>query len=266
MTGKSTFVPNSFQTPNDYVDEFMPFLTGEEYKVLIYATRRILGFQKRQDRISLSQFTDGTKSIKDGRTLDSGTGLGKETVKNCLDNLVKFGLMVKVADNDPRTNEGTLWSLQWNEDEVNWKELQNHLKKRSKVNAARMAKARSVRQTAVGETDRTPSSGTDRGGASGTGTQNPGLETQGKEDIEIKESCLQILESFSMSIFGNDIKGWWNIRRTLKSDRVSITGDNKRMTITGLSEKVGQFSLAEVWSERYAKPFANLGLELEFRE
>ena len=51
---KSTFVPNSFQTPNDYVDEIMPYLTGEEFKVLIYAVRRILGFQKRQDRTSLS--------------------------------------------------------------------------------------------------------------------------------------------------------------------------------------------------------------------
>jgi hypothetical protein len=209
MTGKSTFVPNSFQTPNDYVDAFMPYLTGEEYKVLIYATRRILGFQKRQDRISLSQFTDGTRSIKDGRTLDSGTGLGKETVKNCLDNLVKFGLMVKVADNDPRTNEGTLWSLQWNEDDVNWKELQNHLEKRSKVNAARMAKARSVRQTAVGETDRALPSGTDRGGVSGTGTQNPGLETQlktGKEEMSKNPMLLweQIQEAVKSNLKGNN--------------------------------------------------------------
>jgi hypothetical protein len=184
MSKESSYVPNSFQTPNGYVDDIMPFLTGEEYKVLIYATRRILGFQKRQDRISLSQFTDGTKSSKDGRTLDSGTGLARETVKNCLENLVKFGLMVKEADNDPKTNEGTLWSLQWNEADVNWQALQEHLEKRSKVNVQRMAKARSVGQTAVSGTDCTPPSGTDCGGGSGTDTQNPGFETQGNTEEE----------------------------------------------------------------------------------
>ena len=108
---KSSFVPNAFQTPNGYVDSVMPYLTGEEYKVLIYATRRILGFQKRQDRISLSQFTDGTRS-KDGDVLDKGTGLSVGTVKTCLKSLSDFGLMVKVAPNDPKTNDGDMWALQ----------------------------------------------------------------------------------------------------------------------------------------------------------
>src|SRR5690349_17082408 len=113
MSKPTSFVPNSFQTPNAFVDHVMPFLSGEEYKVLIYATRRILGFQKRQDRISLSQFTNGTVNKK-GESLDYGTGLSLETVKKCLKSLVDFGLMVRVAENDTRTNEGTLWSLQWN--------------------------------------------------------------------------------------------------------------------------------------------------------
>lgn len=263
---KSTFVPNSFQTPNGYVDDIMPYLTGEEYKVLIYAVRRILGFQKRQDHISLSQFTDGTKSVKDGHTLDSGTGLSRETVKNCLDNLVKFGLMVKEAENDHRTNEGTLWSLQWNEDDVNWQALKEHLEKRSKVNADRIAKARSVRQAAVGGTDHPPSSGTDGGGVSGTGTQNPGLETQLKTDINTKNICLEILQELGNSVFGNDLTAWWNFRRRLEKDDVIITGDKKQMTIAGLREQMGQFTEAEVYQDRYAPYFAKFGLLIRFQE
>jgi hypothetical protein len=145
MSKATGFVPNSFQTPNAYVDQFMPFLTGEEYKVLIYATRRILGFQKRQDRISISQFTDGTKN-KDGEILDSGTGLSIETVKKCLANLVVFGLMVRLEENDPRTNEGVLWGLQWDENKINWQALEERESKKAKVDGERMKKARSMRQ------------------------------------------------------------------------------------------------------------------------
>lgn len=194
MSGnKSGFVPNSFQTPNGYVDDLMPYLTGEEYKVLIYATRRILGFQKRQDRISLSQFTDGTKSIKDGRTLDSGTGLGRETVSKCLDTLVRFGLMVKEADNDPKTNEGTLWSLQWDDSLVNWGSIREAVERRSKINKNRMIKARSVGLTPVGGTDLPPASGTDSPPVGGTGVQNTGLEIQLKtEEEELKKLFLKV--------------------------------------------------------------------------
>lgn len=167
---KSAFVVNAFQTPNAYVDEIMPHLSGEEWKVLTYATRRILGFQKRQDRISISQFTDGTKN-QDGEVLDSGTGLGIETVKNCLANLVSFGLMVRLQENDYKTNEGILWGLQWNSEKVNWEAIEARETKRTEANKKRIAKARSVRQTHPSGTERTHPSGTERGGASGTETQ-----------------------------------------------------------------------------------------------
>jgi hypothetical protein len=172
---KSAFVPNSFQTPNGYVDLVMSYLTGEEYKVLIYATRRILGFQKRQDRISISQFTDGTK--KENEILDKGTGLGIGTVKKCLKSLSEFGLMVKVADNDPKTNEGAMWSLQWDGNKVNWQALEERHAKKQEVEKKRISKARSVRQTGVSGTDRPPASRTTRPPASGTETQKP-VETQ----------------------------------------------------------------------------------------
>ncbi len=73
----SEFIPNSFQTPNVYIDRFMHLLTAEEWKVLSYAVRRIFGFQKRSDRISLSQFMHGTRSTLNDVQLDYGTGLTK---------------------------------------------------------------------------------------------------------------------------------------------------------------------------------------------
>jgi len=186
----SAFVPNSFQTPNAYVDDLMPYLTGEEYKVLIYAVRRILGFQKRQDRISISQFINGTSH--GGLILDQGTGLSIGTVKKCLASLVEFGLMVRLAENDPRTNEGTLWSLQWDYSDVGWDALHDRLEKWDKVNAERIAKARSVRQTPPSETELPPVSGTDGRGSSGTEIQKTGLEIQRntEEDISLKAKSL----------------------------------------------------------------------------
>jgi len=61
----SNFIPNSFQTPNAYVDQFMYLLSGTEYKVLCYLVRRIFGFQKRQDRVSIPQITQGIRK-RDG--------------------------------------------------------------------------------------------------------------------------------------------------------------------------------------------------------
>jgi hypothetical protein len=190
--GRSMFVPNSFQTPNDYVDGVMPHLTGEEFKVLIYAVRRILGFQKRQDRISISQFTDGTRS-KDGEVLDSGTGLCISTVKKCLASLVSFNLMQKVGENDPATNEGTLWELQWDETKVNWTALKEREAKKRKVYVKRMKKARSMRQPPTNGIEPTPTNGIEGGGANG-------IETQKTEDIQRKTVGASALSLSSMPL------------------------------------------------------------------
>lgn len=179
---KTGFVPNSFQTPNDYVDFVMPHLTGEEYKVLSYATRRILGFQKRQDRISISQFTDGTQN-KDGEYLDYGTGLSNETVKKCLSTLVSFGLMVRIEENDPHTNEGVLWGLQWDESKVDFDAMAERQEQKTKSQAEKMIKARSMRQThppsqtPPNDIERTPANGIER-------TPPCGIETQKTEETQ----------------------------------------------------------------------------------
>jgi len=60
--------------PDILFDELLAVLSGPEFKVLCYITRRTRGFCKEWDAISLTQFTDGI-TTKDGRVLDRGCGI-----------------------------------------------------------------------------------------------------------------------------------------------------------------------------------------------
>ena len=143
----SKYVPNSYQKPNIYCDKYMAFLTGEEYKVLDYTVRRILGFHKESDNISISQYVSGIKSTKTGEQLDFGTGLGRETVIKCLKTLCEFGLLVKVAKNDKKENEGDLYSLQLDDELVKEDAIMGRQRERKEKARKRISKARSVKQT-----------------------------------------------------------------------------------------------------------------------
>lgn len=88
-------LPNTTQTPNVFYDEYMALLTPEEWKVLCYTIRRIYGFQRTQDHIALSQYTDGA-TLRDGKLRDRGTGLSRPTVVDALDSLVEYGLIIRL--------------------------------------------------------------------------------------------------------------------------------------------------------------------------
>ena len=133
--------------PNVYVDKIMALLTGEEYKVLTFAIRRIMGFHKEHDFISISQFTKGIRSKFDSdKVVSHGTGLCIETVRKSLANLVEFGLLIKVARNNPNTNMGKKWAVQEDPSKIRWDILEQRLEQKSMKNAKRMSKARSSRQ------------------------------------------------------------------------------------------------------------------------
>lgn len=140
MTKKNEkFIPNSFQVPNVYIDEYLHMLSNSEIKVLLYAMRRIFGFQKRTDRISISQFCDGVKN-KDGDILDHGTGLSPATVIKSLDKLIEYGLIIKVADNNGK-NEGTLYQLSAMPD-VDDETIKEEHQEKQQANKERMKKVR----------------------------------------------------------------------------------------------------------------------------
>ncbi len=92
--------PNTTPLPNCIVDEYLPYFTGAELKVILYLVRRTLGFHKTRDAISLNQICNGIVR-KDGRRLDRGTGLHKSTACDALNALVGWGMLKRIARRDP---------------------------------------------------------------------------------------------------------------------------------------------------------------------
>lgn len=124
----SKILPNSFQTPNFFVDECMSLLTGNEYKCLSFVARKTFGWQKRSDRIAKSQII-------------AATGLGHLSVDKAMNSLVAFGLVIRVADNNTR-NLGNEWALQTDDNLVHFDLLAIRQAEQTETNHKRTAKAR----------------------------------------------------------------------------------------------------------------------------
>jgi phage replication O-like protein O len=121
-------LPNSFQTPNFFVDECMHLLTGNEFKCLSFIARKTFGWQKRSDRIAKSQIV-------------AATGLGHLSVDKAMNSLVAFGLVIRVANNNTR-NLGNEWALQTDDHLVRFDLLAARQAEQAETNHKRTAKAR----------------------------------------------------------------------------------------------------------------------------
>jgi DNA-binding transcriptional ArsR family regulator len=86
--------PNTTPVPDELFDNLMYDLTGAELKVLLYICRRTFGFRKNSDNISLSQLVNGIKT-RDGKVLDRGTGLSKDSVSRVVKSLEEKGVVVR---------------------------------------------------------------------------------------------------------------------------------------------------------------------------
>jgi hypothetical protein len=106
----------------------------------------------------------------------------------------------------------------------------------------------------------------DDGGIPPDDTKKNVLKNQKEESI--KDTCLETLQKFGYSVFGNNMTIWNNIKRRLEREDVTITGDDKKIVVSGLKEKPkgGLFTQAEIWQDRIAPSFAKLGLEVSFTE
>jgi hypothetical protein len=103
--------PTTTPVPDEVFDVLMPHLSGAELKVLLYICRRTFGFKKASDSISLHQIAAGI-TTRDGRVLDSGTGLCKRHVQRALKVLEKKNI-IKVTRKVDETglNEVNTYSL-----------------------------------------------------------------------------------------------------------------------------------------------------------
>ena len=132
----SHFIPNTFQYPNAYIDKYMSLLTPNENLVLTYAIRRIIGFQKQSDRISISQFSSGIVTAK-GIRLDNGTGIGESAVRSAVVALVKYKIFKIVSEFDKKENLPNEYGLQWDSDSVDLPGLQKRRDEKKTVDALR---------------------------------------------------------------------------------------------------------------------------------
>lgn len=124
--GPSKIIPNSFQSPNFLVDVLMRLLTGNEQKCVNVICRKTFGWQKRADRISKSQLMELT-------------GLSKETVERCMSQLVKFHVVLRLAESV--NNLGVKWSLQLDDKKIDLKGLEARAAKHLESNRSRTKNA-----------------------------------------------------------------------------------------------------------------------------
>ena len=106
MTTNSTIInkkliPHFTQIPDLILDSWMSELSGAEFKVLMYVARRTYGFRRESDEISIDQMADGIVT-RDGRRLDGGTGLSRNTVAKTVADLVSKGVLIRKTRTDDR--------------------------------------------------------------------------------------------------------------------------------------------------------------------
>jgi len=105
--------PNGTIVPDDVFDVLMPRLADAELRILLYIIRRTFGFKKSSDDISLRQMVEGI-TTRDGRVLDSGTGLSKPTVARGLAGLREKRIIVATRNRSiERGNEATSYRLRF---------------------------------------------------------------------------------------------------------------------------------------------------------
>lgn len=134
---ENKIIPNSFQTPNFYVDECMPYLTGNEIKCVLYIARKTFGWQKRSDRIAKSQIMEST-------------GLGAETVDKVMATLVEFGIVLRLAENNAAKNNGVEWALQMDSEAIRFDLMRKRLLDQEERNRTKTRKARQQRASKGG--------------------------------------------------------------------------------------------------------------------
>ena len=103
--------PTTTPVPDQVFNELLSILTGAELKVLLYICRRTFGFRKDRDKISLDQLVNGIRK-KNGKVLDSGTGLSRPTVIRSLNSLARKNVIIRKKNQSPkRGSEPTTFSL-----------------------------------------------------------------------------------------------------------------------------------------------------------
>ena len=143
-------VPNTFVTFNEYVDRALAHITDAELRVLLFATRHIMGWQdkvsSRTSCLSLSMFEHGFE-YTDRKTGDprrfGGCGLGRPAISRALKSLEQLGFIERAGY---LQDKGQMWRLG---DDPDWDRLEQRTAERNVVNRKRTANASAARMSKV---------------------------------------------------------------------------------------------------------------------
>jgi phage replication O-like protein O len=120
-------IPNAYQSPNFYIDDLLPLLSGEEWKCMSFLIRKTLGWQKYSDRLA--------KSV-----IAKATGLAEATVDRSMASLIEFGLALRVNPNNIN-HDGIEYSVQMYDEKINWDALEGRKQKNAERNKNRTLSA-----------------------------------------------------------------------------------------------------------------------------
>jgi len=84
--------PGDFWQYPSIMDNYWKDLSGSEHKILDFILRRTYGFDKREDRISYSQFEKGVGKI------DKGPGPTRPTIIKAINGLIEKGFIKKTRN------------------------------------------------------------------------------------------------------------------------------------------------------------------------
>lgn len=99
------------QVPDYLLDFLLPDLSGSELKILLYLIRHAFGYGRDSAAISWSRFLEGTVT-QDGRRLDWGAGVRRDSLKQAIPTLVEKGLIEKERQSsEHRGHEASLYIL-----------------------------------------------------------------------------------------------------------------------------------------------------------
>jgi hypothetical protein len=142
----TSYIPNSFQTPNAIVDDLMQHLSGNELKVFLFTVRHIYGFQ---DKIERGQAYISVTMYEKGYSKFNGVGLSRPTIVSILKELTDYGVLVPVGE---PTQFGQLWSIGEKPD-INGLETRSQKaseKTKPKLKKARKARGKTVKPVVKG--------------------------------------------------------------------------------------------------------------------
>jgi hypothetical protein len=134
---QNTCIPNSFQTPNFFIDRLMGLLESDEYVVLAFATRHIFGWKdsidSRQSRISLTMFEKGYEDSRGN--IYGGCGLSRPKIQSALKELVAYGVIIPLGD---PTKKGQAWQLPTDDYDIDYRGLEQRREMQQKKNRRRI--------------------------------------------------------------------------------------------------------------------------------